>query len=93
MDTPSPNLNVLNNLTINNNAVLEPECKSLSLLVGGNFAIASGGTYMPGTGDTTSFDGSAQQAFTNIGTVTGGLSNLAITNSSTTTIVSNGVTC
>ena len=91
-NTPSPNLNVLNNLTINNNAVLNLSANSLSLLVGGNFAIASGGTYMPGTGDTTSFDGSAQQAFTNIGTVTGGLSNLAITNSSTTTIVSNGVT-
>ncbi|HUI30215.1 MAG TPA: T9SS type A sorting domain-containing protein [Candidatus Acidoferrales bacterium] len=91
-NTPSPNLSVLNNLVINSNAVLNLSTSSLSLFVGGNFTIASGGAYTPGTTDTTTFNGNGYQAFTNIGTITGGLASLSVTSSSNTTIISNNLT-
>ncbi len=91
--TPTPNLSVSGNLTINNNAVLDLNTNPLSLYVGGNFTIASGGTYIPGASDTTVFDGTGSQSFTNTGTISGGaLSGLSITNSSNTAIISNNVT-
>jgi hypothetical protein len=90
---PTPNLNLLGNLTINSNAVLDLNTNPLSLFVGGNFTIASGGTYIPGTTDTTAFDGTSFQAFTNAGTIGGaGINAFSITNSSNTATISNNVT-
>ena len=63
--------------------------------MGHNFTIASGGTYTPATGaaNTTTFNGTGAQAFNNIGTITGNaLNNLAITNSSVTSIINNDLT-
>lgn len=84
--TPQP-LVVLNNLTINGNAVLNMTVPNpdVNLLTGGNFTIASAGTYTPGT-NTTIFNGTAPQTFDIQGTIIGNLNNLTISNASTLTL-------
>jgi len=46
---------------------------------------------LPLTG-TTTFNGSGSQAFNNVGTITAGLQNLTITNTSTPPVLNNQVT-
>ena len=91
-NTPGSILNVTNNLSIGSNSVLNLNTSLINLSVGGNFTISTGGTYTPGTTDTTTFNGNGYQALTNAGTITGGFANLTITNFSSTTVVSNNVT-
>ncbi|MBT1687454.1 beta strand repeat-containing protein [Dawidia soli] len=64
---PAQPLTVLNNLTINGgDAFLD--CNSLDLTVGGNFQIAGGTTYRPDN-NTTTFNGTGAQAWTQSGTI------------------------
>ena len=92
-NTPGSSLTVVNNLSIGGNAVLNLNgTNQISLYVGGNFTLASGGTYTPGATDTTTFNGTGYQGFVNVGTITGGLYNLTLTNSSKTAIISNNLT-
>ena len=90
--TPGSSLNVLHDLTIGSNSVLNLNTNSIDLSVGHDFTVATGGTYTPGTTRTTTFNGTGAQAFNNVGTITGGLNNLTITNSSLTSIINNNVT-
>ncbi len=64
------NLVVLNNLTIDGTNAPALVTNNLNVTVAGNFVINSGGTYTPGTGVTT-FNGSAAQAWTHNGTISG----------------------
>lgn len=65
---PAQPLIILNDLTINGgNAHLD--CNSLDLTVGGNFQIAAGTTYRPDN-NTTTFNGTGAQAWTQSGTIT-----------------------
>jgi gliding motility-associated-like protein len=84
--SPQP-LAVLNNLTINNNAVLNLTVPNpnVNLLAGGNFTITSAGVYTPGT-NTTIFNGTSPQTFDIQGTITSNLNNLTISNASTLTL-------
>lgn len=52
-----------------------------NVTIGGDFTIAAGATYIPGT-NTTIFNGSAGQVFTNAGNITSGLYNMEVTNNS-----------
>ena len=83
---------VLHDLTIGDNVVLNLNTNALDLAVGHDFTISSLGTYTPGTGRTTTFNGTTAQAFEITRTITGGLNNLTITNSSLTSIINNNVT-
>lgn len=77
----------------NNFSIFSParfDSGNQNVTVGGNFNIEGGATYIPGT-NSTIFNGSAGQAFTNAGTITTGLYNLSVTGSSITSIT-NGLT-
>lgn len=74
-------LDVDNDLTLSTNVVFDIQGDDLT--VGGNFVIASGTTYTPGS-NTTTFDGSGAQALTATGTITSGLNNLTINKSAET---------
>ncbi|MBT1702302.1 T9SS type A sorting domain-containing protein [Chryseosolibacter indicus] len=58
-----------------NNPVFNPN--NLNLTIGRNFIINAGATYTPGT-NTTIFNGTADQSFSNSGTITSGLNNLSV---------------
>ena len=60
-------LSVLNDLTIGGNTVLNLKTNAVDLAVGHNLTIASGGAYTPGTANSTTFNGTGAQAFSNIG--------------------------
>jgi hypothetical protein len=87
---PQP-LIVVNNLSLQNSAILNTNNTNgapalVDLTVGGNFSLPVGTTYTSGN-NTTTFNGSAGQTFTNAGTISaGGLYNLVISNSSNTSI-------
>ncbi|MDV3310007.1 MAG: T9SS type A sorting domain-containing protein [Cyclobacteriaceae bacterium] len=70
-------LRVLNDFTIEgtNSPVFNANGQDVS--VGGNFILNSGGTYNP-NGNTTIFNGTGDQTFTNSGTITSGLYNLTM---------------
>ncbi|MFO7658808.1 MAG: hypothetical protein R6W78_17240, partial [Bacteroidales bacterium] len=80
------NLVVYNNFTINNTSRFI--ANNLDVSIGNGFNIANTATYTPGT-NTTIFNGTAGQLFTNTGTITTGLYNLEIANSSNTSITQN----
>lgn len=84
-------LSVLHDLAIGGNSVLNLNTSSINLNVGHDLTVSSGGTYTPSTVSTTTFNGTGAQAFNNVGTITGGLNNLTITNSSLTSIINNNV--
>jgi hypothetical protein len=84
---PGP-LNVPGNLSIGALTVLDLNANTISLNVGQNFTIASGGTYHPGN-NTTTFNGSGGQVFTINGNITNGLDNLVLSNTSNTNLTSN----
>jgi hypothetical protein len=75
--TSAQPLRVLNNLTIDgtNNPIFN--ANGLDVSVGGNFVLNSGATYTP-IGNTTTFNGTGDQTFTNSGTITSGLYNLTV---------------
>ena len=82
---PSP-LTILNNLTIGTNSVLDLNANTINLYIGHNFTL--NGTYTPGN-NTTAFNGSGGQVFSNAGTITTGLNNFALENASNTNITNN----
>lgn len=81
-------------LIINNNLVLSAasilNAQNFDLSIGGDFTLNSGCIYTPGN-NTTTFNGSGGQVFTNAGTVTSGLNNFILSNASNTNI-SNALT-
>ncbi|MCX6222965.1 MAG: autotransporter-associated beta strand repeat-containing protein [Bacteroidia bacterium] len=88
MEAPGPNLTVLNDFSIGNGAILDMNINTIGLEVDRNFSIASGGTYTPGA-NTTTFNGSGVQTFTNTGTISTGLYNFTLSNTSNTNITNN----
>ncbi|NHB69204.1 beta strand repeat-containing protein [Perlabentimonas gracilis] len=68
---------VLNNLTLENRAVLTSGPNNVDVSVGNNFTINNNTTYSPGN-NTTIFNGSGPQTFTYSGTITNGLNNLTL---------------
>ncbi|MCE7994020.1 MAG: T9SS type A sorting domain-containing protein [Roseivirga sp.] len=74
-------LNVNGDLNMNTLVVFDPQGDDV--IVGGNFEIETLTTYTPGA-NTTTFDGTGDQAFTVTGTITSGLNNLTINKSSGT---------
>jgi hypothetical protein len=87
MTAIAPNLAILNDLSIGNGALLDMNTNTIGLNVGRNFNLAAGATYTPGT-NTTTFNGSGVQTFTNTGTITSGLNNFTLSNASNTSITS-----
>jgi hypothetical protein len=79
--TTAQPLKVLNNLTIDgaNGPVLDANGQEVS--IGGNFVLNAGATYSP-NGNTTIFNGTGDQTFTNSGTITSGLYNLTVNKAS-----------
>ncbi len=88
LNTSSTNVTVKNNLLVGDTTVLDLATNTLNLSVGGNFTLNTYATYSPGT-NTTTFNGFAGQVFTNNGTITSGLYNMAVTNRSNTNISQN----
>lgn len=80
---PAEDIVVLNNLQLQNQAVLTSGADIKNVMVGRNFNIAAGATYTPST-NTTIFNGSGPQLFTLDGTITSGLQNLTIDKSADT---------
>lgn len=79
-------LTVLNNLNIGANAIFVTNNQDVT--VGGNFTLNASGRYTPGT-NTTIFNAYGIQAFTNAGTITSGLYNMELKNSSVLTVLNN----
>jgi len=77
---------VLNNLNVGANAVFVTNNQNIT--VGRNFTLNASGRYTPGT-NTTKFNAYGIQSFTNAGTITDGLFNMALENSSVLTISNN----
>ncbi len=77
---------VLNDFSLTNQAIFNANNNNVT--IGHDFSIAAGATYTPGT-NTTTFNGSGGQTFTNSGTITTGLYNLTVTNESNTNISQN----
>jgi hypothetical protein len=90
--TPGSSLTVLHDLSIGNLSSLDLNTNSIALTVGHDFTISSGGTFIPGTGLTTTFNGTGTQAFNNTGTITGTLQNIALTNTTDLTFNGNNIT-
>jgi hypothetical protein len=82
-DIPAEDIIVLNDLSLQNQAVLTSGADIKNVTVGRNFNIAAGATYTPST-NTTTFNGSGAQLFTLNGTITSGLRNLTIDKSADT---------
>jgi hypothetical protein len=80
-------LTVVGNLTLQNTTELR-NTNNVTVSVGGNFTVPVGTIYSPNI-NTTIFNGSGNQVFTNSGTITNGLNNLTISNSSNTSITNN----
>ena len=87
-NTVSPSLSILHDLTINPNCELNSGAANVNLNVARNFNLTSGGIYSPNANITT-FNGSGGQVFSNIGTITTGLNNFVLENSSNTNIANN----
>lgn len=68
---------VLNNLTLENRAVLTSGPNNVDVSVGNNFTINNNTTYTPGN-NTSIFNGTGPQTFTYSGTITNGLNNLTL---------------
>lgn len=87
-NTVSSSLSILHDLTINPNCELNSGAASVNLKVAGNFNLTGGGIYTTGT-NTTTFNGSGGQVFSNTGTITTGLNNFFLENASNTNITNN----
>ena len=70
------------------NSTLNLNTSAINLVVGHNFTLPAGATYTPGN-NTTTFNGSGGQVFTNAGTITAGLNNFILSNASNTNITNN----
>jgi hypothetical protein len=77
---------VLNDFSLTNSAIFVANNQNVT--IGGDFTMAAGSRYTPGD-NTTTFNGTAGQSFANNGTITTGLYNLTITNTSNTSISQN----
>ncbi len=89
-NAPGGDLTILNDLSIGANTVLNLNTSTINLTVGHNFNLPAGATYTPGN-NTTTFNGTGGQVFTNAGTITTGLNNFILSNGSNTDI-SNALT-
>ena len=85
MNALAPSLSVLNDLRVGNGAVLDMNANTIGLNVGRNFDLDAGSTYKPGN-NTTTFNGSGVQTFTNTGTITNGLNHFTLSSVSNTSI-------
>lgn len=74
---------VTNNFAVQDHASFD--ANSLDVSVGSNFLLDTAAVYNPGV-NTTFFNGLNGQVFTNAGTITGGLNNLVINNTSNTSV-------
>lgn len=83
MTTTAQPLQVLNDFSISGVNTPTFDANGLNVTIGGNFIINSGATYISTT-NTTTFNGTADQAFNNSGTITSGLSNLTVNKTSGT---------
>jgi fibronectin-binding autotransporter adhesin len=88
LNTSSTNIAILNNLTLNANTTLDAGTNTVGLTVGKDFAMDATSTYTPGI-NTTTFNGNGGQVFTNAGTITTGLNNFILSNTSNTNITNN----
>ncbi|MEI6277240.1 MAG: hypothetical protein WCP08_14675, partial [Prolixibacteraceae bacterium] len=88
LNTSFLNLNVLNDLTQGANTVLNLNTNTINIFLGHNYTLPVGATYTPGS-NTTTFNGTGGQVFTNAGTITTGLNNFVLTNASNTNITNN----
>ncbi|MDY0199941.1 MAG: GEVED domain-containing protein [Tenuifilaceae bacterium] len=79
-------LEILNDLSLENRAIFSTSNQNVS--VARNFSIPASATYTPGN-NTTTFNGTGGQLFNNAGTISTGLYNLVITNSSNTSLAQN----
>ena len=77
---------VTNDFSLNSPAHFN--ANNLNVTVGHDFSIEAGSTYTPGT-NTTIFNGSAGQFLNNAGTITSGLNNMTVSNSSILSISNN----
>ena len=84
-EIPAQTLVILNDLTLENSAVLTSGPNEVDVSVAGDFLINNGTTYTPGN-NTTTFNGSGSQRLTYSGTITDGLYNLSFTNASDLTL-------
>ena len=87
-NTVSPSLSILHDLTISPNCELNSGGGNVNLNVSGNFNLIAGGIYTPNA-NTTTFNGTGGQVFSNAGTITTGLNNFVIENTSNTNIINN----
>jgi len=76
---------VLNTFTIDGTNAPEFVTNGHNVTVGGDFIISTGATYTPGS-NTTIFNGSSGQEFKIEGTISGGLNNLTLSNTTATVI-------
>ncbi len=72
---------VLKNLTLSETGKLNTTSGNVDVFVGGDFNISSNATYTPGD-NTTFFNGSGAQVFSNSGSINNNLYNMSITNGS-----------
>jgi fibronectin-binding autotransporter adhesin len=77
LNTSATTITVQNNLLLNANTVLDAAANTVSLSIGGNFAISATSTYTPGNTSTT-LNGSGAQLFTLDGTISSGLFNFVV---------------
>ena len=89
--TTAQPLVVLNDFTISGTNTPTFNANGISVTVGGNFIIESGGTYSP-SNNTTIFNGASDQQFSNSGTITSGLGNMEINKSGGTLTLAGSAT-
>ncbi len=92
LNTSSTTVSVLNDLNLGGNTLLDAGTNTVNLNVGHDFLMNASSTYTSGN-NTTTFNGTTGQRFTNAGSVNGGtgLYNLVLSNSSNTDIFSNNL--
>jgi hypothetical protein len=92
LSTSSSTISVLNDLTVDANTVLDAGTNTVNLNIGHDFNMNAASTYTPGN-NTTTFDGTGGQRFSNAGSINGGtgLYNMILSNTSNTDVFSNNL--
>jgi hypothetical protein len=92
---PPTSFSVLNDINLGSYTTLNALTNQVNLNVGGDFILNANSTYSPGTNATitTTFNGSSGQEFQINGTITGGLNNFTLSNTTATVLTgSNNLT-